>query len=124
MKIYQIHAYGGQYEDRYDYIQSSYISREKAEHEKTLLEEKEYECELWDECPICGHCLESECNEEYCDDKEKCIDIMINAALKKCKMADLYKDENAILGFNCKNKVKTYGWDTTFYRIEEVSVIE
>ena len=54
MKIYQIHAYGGQYEDRYDYIQSSYISREKAEHEKTLLEEKEYECELWDECPVCG----------------------------------------------------------------------
>ena len=31
MKIYQIHQFGGMYEDHYDYIVGSYVHKESAE---------------------------------------------------------------------------------------------
>lgn len=42
MKIYQIHEYGGEWEDKYDWIVGSYLSEERAMKEHMRLE-KEYE---------------------------------------------------------------------------------
>jgi len=43
MKIYQIHERGGEWEDYYDYIASSYLSEEKAIAEKERLEKEQAE---------------------------------------------------------------------------------
>ena len=41
MKIYQIHDYGGEWEDRFDYIVGSYLSKEKADAEMEQLKSDE-----------------------------------------------------------------------------------
>ena len=41
MKIYQIHEYGGEWEDKYDLIVASYLSKEKAIAEKERLEKEQ-----------------------------------------------------------------------------------
>lgn len=48
MKIYQLHEYGGEWEDRYDYIIGSYLRKERAEEEKVKAEkmEKEYTTQI------------------------------------------------------------------------------
>lgn len=52
MKIYQIHEYGGQWEDRYDYIVASYLSEEKAIKEKERLEIEEEGLMKCSSCPL------------------------------------------------------------------------
>ena len=41
MKIYQIHEYGGELEDKFDYIVGSYLSEERAIAERMKLEANE-----------------------------------------------------------------------------------
>ena len=41
MKIYQLHEYGGEWEDSYDYIIGSYLRKERAEEEKIKAEVKD-----------------------------------------------------------------------------------
>ena len=38
MKIYQLHKYGGEFEEAYDYIIGSYFRKERAEEEKMKVE--------------------------------------------------------------------------------------
>lgn len=64
MKIYQIHEWGGEWEDRYDYIVSSYLSKEKAEAEKERLEKEQAGIMKCNECPI--YFCPFECNGEDC----------------------------------------------------------
>lgn len=40
MKIYQIHEYGGEWKDSYDFIVGSFVSRERAILEKKRLEKE------------------------------------------------------------------------------------
>ena len=110
MKIYQLHKYGGEWEDAYNYIIGSYFRKERAEEEKTKAELKyEEDRELsrhCDNCPIVNNWnlddeVAREC-EKYCD-RFKYIDM---------------GDE----GFDCGNYVGLL-YDSHF-NIEEVEVEE
>ena len=110
MKIYQLHKYGGEWEDAYDYIIGSYLRKERAEEEKIKAElQDKSDKELarrCSNCPlICSWGLDDEVARkcaEYCD---------------KFKYIDMGDD-----GFDCGNYT-TY-WDEVCFRIEEVEVIE
>ena len=105
-KIYQIHEYGGEWEDAYDYIRSSYLSEEKAKTEMERLEKEENELqELRDRCQNCPLIFnKKDVNiSEYCDKYEWGYD-------------EDYKEES------CLNEYWTH-YDS-YFRLEEVEVIE
>ena len=111
MKIYQIHEYGGEWEDSYDYIVSSYLSEEKAIAEKERLENEVLELSKCNTCIL--YFCPDDCSMK-CDSKE-CKDYAI-AEAKKCKD---YKSDGAGC---CKNFRQKF--DVSSFRIEEVEVIE
>lgn len=110
MKIYQLHTYGGEWEDSFDYIIGSYLRKERAEEEmeKAKLENDENRklARHCSNCPIVdGWDLDNEVANKcaaYCD---------------KFKYVDLGDD-----GFNCGNY--TTHWYDNHFRIEEVEVEE
>ena len=110
MKIYQLHKYGGEWEDAFDHIIGSYLRKERAEEEKVKAKLRDEEDRKLSRhclnCPLCnGWSLNNEVAkkcEEYCD---------------KFKYMDLGND-----GFDCGNYT-TYWWEVHF-RIEEVEVEE
>lgn len=110
MKIYQIHEYGGAWEDRFDDIIGTYLSRIRAEEEKAKaeLEDKKDEelARHCSGCPICdGWSLDDKVAkkcEQYCN---------------RFAYVDMGDD-----GFNCANY--TAHWDEVYFRIEEVEVTE
>lgn len=105
MIIYQIHRYGGAYEDFYDYIEESYVSQEKAQLRlKQLVEE---ESKLKKQRDLCNEC------QVYFGNSDK--------ANEKCKCADVYYDKE-YNEYDCYNRV-CFGEDNNF-TIEEVEVIE
>lgn len=107
MVIYQLHKYGGEYEDRYDYIIGSYLRKERAEEEKNKRELVEEEkIKMSRKCRSCpflddDFCLEDKNHEEYCD------------------KAELTKDDK--WGIYCNN---CYYHFPTYFRIEEAEVEE
>ena len=110
MKIYQLHEYGGEWEDAYDYIIGSYLRKERAEEVMAQAKlQDESDRELSRRCNRCPftNCWEpddkvaKQC-EQYCD---------------KFKYIDLGDD-----GFDCGNY--TTHWNDVYFRIEEVEVIE
>ena len=107
MKIYQIHRYGGEWEDSYDYIISSYLSEEKAKTEMEQLEKEEKELqELRDRCqncPLLRFNKEDININEYCDRFEWGYD-------------EDYEEDC------CLNEYWTH-YDS-YYKLEEVEVIE
>lgn len=111
MKIYQIHKYGGVWEDSYDYIVASFISKEKADVEKERLEKEDEELSKCCECPL-----------YYCPG-----DCSLSCGTEKCKnfiMSELktYCDKYAPDG---REKCKNYYYrESSFFKIEEVDVIE
>ena len=110
MKIYQIHEWGGEWEDRYDYIVGSYLLEEKAIAEKERLEAEEKEAAKCNICPL--YFCEPDCN----GDCEDCDNLRIDKAKKYCdryKQSDYGKCENFYL--------KLYDGH---FNIEEVEVIE
>lgn len=116
MKIYQIHEYGGHWEDRFDCIISSYISEEKAIAEKEKLEKEQEDfikqSEKCSECPLYNRNKNITDVKKYCNDYEP-FDVGLYDA-------DEY-DESDL----CVNYVRYCSyWDYSFYRIEEVEVIE
>ena len=110
MKIYQLHEYGGEWEEAYDYIIGSYFRRERAEEEKAKSELKcEEDRQLSRHCSNCpiinGWSLDEEVAkkcEKYCD---------------KFKYVDMGDD-----GFDCGNYVGL--WYDSHFKIEEVEVEE
>ena len=108
MKIYQLHKYGGEWEDAYDYIIGTYWLKKRAEEEKLKAEAKENELrEQHNKCDNCPYLYDA-----YITNDE---------LLSYCSKAKLEKNEydNDI---DCQNY--TTHWDDAYFRIEEVEVIE
>lgn len=117
MKIYQIHEYGGFWEDAFDFIISSYVSEEKAKNELKRLT-KEEEC--WrnmstkcSRCPLWSYNGEQKDAEKkaklYCDKYEP-FDV------DKHYQNEGYESEKCINLHLAR--------ENSSYRIEEVEVIE
>lgn len=109
-KIYQIHEYGGQWaEDAFDYIVESYLSEEKAITKKEKLEIEEQELRsLYLKCCDCP--LHSDDKmKEYCDRYEP-FD-------KNKHSLDEFDGDESCVNF-------TWHYDDSYFRIEEVEVIE
>ena len=116
MKIYQIHELSGEWEDRYDCIVASYLSKEKAYAEKERLEK-----EIAEE-PKCNECILYFCPSECSFDcvSGECKEHAINEIKKRCKEYEPINEEN-------KDRCKNFDYNSyydTFYKIEEVEVIE
>ena len=108
MKIYQLHKYGGEWEDAYDYIIGTYSLKKRAEEEKLKAEAKENELrEQHNKCDNCPYLYDA-----YITNDE---------LLSYCSKAKLEKNEydNDI---DCQNY--TTHWDDAYFKIEEVEVIE
>lgn len=106
-KIYQIHEYGGEWEDSFDYIRSSYLSEEKAiaEMERMKIEEESIRelSKKCHRCPLHWHPKGDASIEEYCDKYEPEKD----------------EDDDEVY---CVNEAWNY--ENRYYKIEEVEVIE
>lgn len=113
MKIYQIHEWGGEWEDRYDYIVSSYLSKEKAEAERDRLEKEQAGSMKCNECPI--YFCPFDCDGEDCG-TEKCTERCIELVKKHC---DAYEPSST---GKCENY--RYNLHDSKFSIEEVEVIE
>ena len=111
MKIYQIHKYGGQWEDAYDHIVGSYIRKERAEEVMTSLKQQS---KLREE--ESRHCIDCPCWELLGDNVEqiaqKCADY--------CTRFD--RDNQYDGGFECNNWQSYY--ELPGFRIEKVEVEE
>lgn len=108
MKIYQLHKYGGEWEDHFDYIIGSYLRKERAEEEKAKYEAKEkVVMEQSKKCEDCPYLYDA-----YITNDE---------LLSYCPNAKLEKNEfnNDI---DCQNYYVT--WDEAYFKIEEVEVEE
>ena len=120
MKIFQIHRRGGEWEDYYDIIHSSYLKAEKALEEKIKLDN---ELEAWQKCNSCcigANLCAPDCKASKCS-KEACIQFCADYAKKNCENANITYDEND--GLICINIAKDWR-DTSGFYIEEVDVIE
>jgi hypothetical protein len=113
MKIYQIHEWGGEWEDRYDYIVGSYLSEEKAIVEKERLEKAEAESEKCDNCPL--FFCEPDCDK----DCKKCNEYSIDKAKKYCDEYEPVDESNYDMCMNRKSQIYYSN-----FSIEEVEVIE
>ena len=99
MKVFQVHISGGCYDEYYDYIESSYLDRTKAETRIKELQDEYFEQVV--QAQICENC--------YSCDKDCYI-----------PEVDEFDDEW------CKNFVDypNHYYDNEQYTIEEVDVIE
>ena len=62
-KIFQIHVSGGSYDDYYDYIDTSYLDKSKAEMRvKELQDRLDKMCEQPKKCDYCEQC--EQCEED------------------------------------------------------------
>lgn len=106
MLIYQLHEYGGQWEDSFDYIIGSYLKKERAEEEKAKAEAKEEELveqhKKCDDCPFLY--------DEFITNED---------LLSYCSKAKLTKHK---YGTSCKNYYTH--WDESSFNIVEVEVEE
>jgi hypothetical protein len=110
MKIYQLHKYGGEWEEAYDYIIGSYLRKERAEEEmKNAKLQDEEDIQLARHCSNCPLADGWDLNNEVAKKCEKYCD--------KFKYVDLGDD-----GFDCDNY--TTHWTDVHFRIEEVEVKE
>lgn len=97
IKVFQIHVSGGSYEDYYDYIDSNYLDKSKAEMRVNELQDKlDKMCEQAKKCDYCEQC------------KEDCY-VAGNRDEYWCKNFEDYPPEY---------------YDHETYTIEEVEVIE
>lgn len=110
MKIYQLHEYGGEYEDYFDYIVGSFMRRERAEEMKEKLETEAKQLraksDKCNQCPVY--------NEYY-----PTIEEYAEALRTYCDQAEIVEDYFYI---NCENYFSL--WEDYNYRIEEVEVEE
>jgi len=112
MTVYQLHKYGGEWEDAYDYIIGTYLYRIRAEEEKRKAEAMVAETvaqvkKCWG-CPLLDYGGTISIGE-----------IMVRHG-DYCDKAHLFYDE--VFGMDCENY--TMPVDCALFRIEEVEVIE
>lgn len=114
MKIYQIHCYGGEWEDAFDYIKYSYLSKEKAEQKlKELEKNEELSRKRVDKCQTCPWIW------DYRKDKSE----LRNQTQEYCKdFKPCAYDEDDYYENDCENYKSSF--DNYSYRIEEVEIIE
>lgn len=121
MKIYQIHKYGGEWEDYHDYIVASYLLEEKALVEKEQLEKEEEYLRKCNSCPL-YYCWDD------CDEKcEECRKHTIERTKKYCDRYEPFdKDKHDLEEHDESEKCVNYysHFDDYYFRIEEVDVIE
>jgi hypothetical protein len=111
MKIYQIHKYGGEYEDYYDYIVGSYLRKERADEELSKMVEKEFKLRCkGDKCYNCP----------FLEDGELDFGDLLLAYPDYCAEAKLLED--TVFGIVCKNEYTH--WDNSYFEIKEVEVEE
>lgn len=110
MKIYQLHEYGGEWEDSFDYIIGSYLRKERAEEEKVKAEAKENELaergRKCNRCPFLEHLYAN-------------LDDLIAKHSHYCSEVKLKDDE---WGITCENYYSH--WDESSFEIKEVEVEE
>ena len=126
MKIYQIHEYGGEYEDKFDIIHSTYLNHEKANSVMEKLKSRLSDCKICDHCVVYNDCPDL-CGYDDCSDCEndKCISIRKKYVEEHCDKADIVIDEDEYEKYLiCKNKVVSNYYDDSDYKIEEEEVIE
>lgn len=106
MLIYQLHEYGGQWEDSFDYIIGSYLKKERAEEEKAKAEAKEKELiEQHKKCNDCPYLYDAFISNDE--------------LLSYCPKAKLKEYEDDI---DCENYYTH--WDESSFEIIEVEVEE
>ena len=109
MKIYQIHKYGGEWEDAYDDIVGSYLRKERAEAamaEKHASDRRDQE--YAEHCAMCPYWnCEDEDNAELRD-----------KILAYCDHSDIHCDDDGGLICNASHLL----YDYSSLRIEEVEV--
>ena len=112
MKIYQIHKYGGDWEDYYDCIMASYLSKEKAVEEKKRLEKEEVIATKCNSCPLyyCPMECDLQCGTEEC---------LLHAIERAKDYCDAYAVIEVDKCANYKHKI-----DECSYKVIEVEVIE
>ena len=116
MKVYQIYCYN----EIWDSIVGTYLSKEKALKEKERLEKEENEKEKCNVCPV--NSCPSDCDID-CKDNSKCNEYCIRKAKEFCGKADIIIEEcqgSKIL--ECKNDESPFYLNS--YKIIEVEVIE
>lgn len=110
MKIYQLHKYGGEWEDSYDHIIGSYFRKERAKEEKIKAEIKENELSergrKCNRCPLLQRPFAK-------------IDDLISKHSDYCSEAKLV---DSSWGIYCENY--SDHWDEAHFKIEEVEVEE
>lgn len=110
MKIYQLHKFGGEWEDSYDYIIGSYLRKERAEEEKLKAEQKERE--LVEKSEKCNSC-------PFLDYPSDGLNNLLSKYSYYCDKADL---EESDYGVDCNNYYSL--WDKSYFEIKEVEVEE
>ncbi len=110
MKIYQLHKYGGHWEDYRNYIIGSYLRKERAEEEMAKAQDEELQKQLLEkQCSNCPY------HENIEDNKT-----LANLMRKYCDHSDIHCDDDGELF--CNNLY--YHWIDNNFNIEEVEVIE
>jgi hypothetical protein len=110
MKIYQLHQYGGEWEDCRDYIIGSYLHKERAAEEMSKAQNEETIKRL--NAKQCANCPYHANLEDYA--------LMADLMRKHCDHSDIHCDEDGELF--CKNFY--IHWIDNDFRIKEVEVIE
>jgi sulfatase maturation enzyme AslB (radical SAM superfamily) len=111
MKIYQLHKYGGEWEDYRNYIIGSYLHKERADEEMAKAQDEELQKQrLAQQCANCPY---------HTDDMGD-NQILANLMREHCDHSDIYCDEDGDVF--CKNFY--LHWIDHEFNIEEVEVIE
>ena len=116
MFIYQLHKYGGEYEDAYNVIIGSYLREDRAAEEKLRAEKEERE--LRNQHEKCRYCV-------FKSDGSMNIEYLLNTYSAYCDKAKLVKDCVTFCDkewINCENSY--YHWDDSLFYIEKVEVEE
>lgn len=112
MKIYQIHEFGGEWEDFYDHIIGSYISLERAKDEmakrQAKIKEELQQSHMCNGCPIC---------DSFGRDD---IEVLAKECANYCKHFERENYEDGSI--DCVNWTSRY--DEPSFEIKEVDVEE
>ena len=111
MKIWQLHKYGGEWEDSFDYIIGSYLHPERAEEEK--LKAEKAEAELFEHGRRCGNC-------PFIDEPFARLEHLMLKYPDYCSRAQLRSDEDKRI--DCE--YFSSHWDEAYFRIVAVEVEE
>ena len=111
MKIYQLHEYGGKYEDSFDHIIGSYLRKERAEEEKADAEYQERE--LINRSEKCMNC-------PFLEKPFNIFEALMSEYTDYCNNQGLHDDDE--YGMYCDNYYSHYC--TSTFEIKEVEVEE